>query len=407
VLTATNAVGTSEALSATLVIQPLPTGLVGRYCALLDRSGPFNDYLGGRIDFTINLHGSFSGYLQLGAERLGFSGRLQGLNQEGSRPTGAATVLKLGSNLLGVNLSDHLRPVDDQYRWNGSLTIGDEVLPFVSTATANQTAPFRGAYTFAMITERGDADESTELPSGKSFGSFTVSAAGLATGSLKLADGKSVTFSVPVEQDGGLSLFQVQTTQIGIVRRVARELPRQRFAVSGSLLAHLLIDLERGRRLDNSSADWYRLPRPVGALDTSYPHGFGPQPLTTRGGPRPVLASSRTLVQLHFSHPMLEFAENHPDVSGNLSSAGTGRFMPNPCGVTLSLSRLTGEFQGAFTLRQATPARTARAASYCGILVDEGDSLVGHGFLLINTFPDGTPNRRVSGSVRLDLSEPR
>jgi hypothetical protein len=395
-LSLSNAAGTSEVLAESLAIDALPSGMAGRFTGLLNRSAGLNENLGGQIDLTITPLGVFSGQVQLGAERHRVAGRfsysLSGFEAQVQIPRSGRQPL-----LLSLYYDAARRAVD------GMVSDRLHELPFSLLSRVLLTAPYRGAYTFALQTQRGDLDESVSLPEGQGFGSFSVSAAGNATVTIKLADGYSITHSAQVEQDGGFGILQVLFTQVGVIPRQGRELPRQRMERSGSFMARFFIHQALEGRLEDSSADWYRLPRIPRALDTSYPIGFGPLSLRVVGGPRPSL-TAQDRIEVSFDHAQLEFSENHPSAEGRLTSVGVGVLTRNPCRVTFVLSRSTGLYEGGFQVRAASDSRATRAAKYHGILVHDGTAVKGLGFFLMNTFPGELPISVISGDASVTFS---
>jgi hypothetical protein len=395
-LSVSNAAGTSEVFVDSLAIDPLPAGMAGRFTGLLKRSVALNENLGGLVDISITPLGLLSGQMQLGAERHRLVGRF---SFSPSGPGAQVQIPRSGRAPLVLSLSyDTARRVVE-----GRVSDSLNELTFSALSRVLLTAPYRGDYTLALQTQRDDLDESVSLPEGHGFASFTVSAVGNASITLKLADGNAITQSAPVEQDGGFGVLQILFTQVGVIPRQGRELPRQRMERSGSFMARFFIHQALGRSLEDSSADWYRLPRVPRALDTSYPAGFGPAQLRVIGGPRPSL-TGQDRVAVSFDHAQLEFSENHPGVEGRLTSTGAGSFTGNPCRVSLALTRNSGLYEGGFQVREATGSRVTRRAKYQGVLVQDGSAVKGFGFFLMNTFPGELPVSLISGDASLILS---
>ncbi len=388
VITAANAAGRSAPLRATLLINALPTGLVGTFTGNLPRSVSLNAFLGGSLSVTVSKLGAFSGKMQLGENRRTFSGILTGLD---GTPSGTVTLKKPGSPDLHLKLRYDV----PSGRMTGELDDDQDVLPFELRLPATNPSTYQGRHSFALRLRDAEA----AAPEGHGIGIFQVATSGLAEGTVKLADGSSLTFSGPVERDGGISLHQVIRPKTGMIWNSKTSSMISVSTLAGSFLSRLIMDGGAEHRLEGSQASWYRMPY----SSSLYPDGFGPLDLDVIGGKyTPPPASS---IQLAFDHEMLDGVQTSPDVDGTLSASGAARFPTNPCAVSFALTSSSGLFQGSFQVKKSG---VSRKASYQAVIVDDGEGLVGLGFFLMNEFPEvGKKEAQVSGNVSMLMSPVR
>jgi hypothetical protein len=388
VITAANAAGRSAPYRTTLVINALPTGLVGTFTGNIPRSVSLNEFLGGSLSVTVSRLGAFSGTMKLGETRRTFSGTLTGLN---GTPSGTVTLARPGRQALSLTLQYDV----PSGRMTGELDDGQENLPLEIRLPSATPSTYQGRHTFALRLR----DSEAIAPEGHGLGSFQVAANGLATGTVKLADGSSLTFSLPVENDGGISLQQVIRSKTGMVWNSKTSTVLTITSITGSFLARLIMDGGDEHRLEGSQASWHRLP----TNSTLYPAGFGPLDLDVIGGK--YNAPRASTVQLAFDHEALDGAPSSPDVEGTLSASGSARFPANPCSVTFALTSSSGLFQGSFQVKKSG---VSRKAAYQAVLVDDGDEILGLGFFLMNEFPRaGSEQAQVSGNVSMALTSVR
>jgi hypothetical protein len=388
VIRVANAAGRSEPFRTTLVINALPTGLVGTFTGNIPRSISLNELLGGSLSVTVSKLGALTGTMQLGDSRRTFSGILTGLD---GRPSGTVILTRPGRQPLSLTLNYNI----SSGRMTGELDDDQEAVSLELRLPSTAPGPYQGRHTFALRLRDVEAD----APSGHGLGSFQVAANGLATGTVKLADDTSLTFSRPVENDGGISLQQVLRSRTGMVWNSKASVLRAVTSLSGSFLARLVMDGGPEHRLEGSQASWYRTP----TATKLYPNGFGPVDLEVIGGK--YVAPPASSLHLALDHEALDGVQASPDVNGSLSASGAARFPANPCSVTFALTSTSGLFQGSFQVKKSG---VTRKASYQAVIVNDGEGLVGLGYFLMNEFPAvGAEEAQVSGNVSMTMSSTR
>jgi hypothetical protein len=201
-----------------------------------DRSGPFS--------ISVTTYGSYSGRLQIGGARYGFSGRL-GVDCQ------ARSVISRGSSnsltlqfRLGTNVgSEQVFGYVSDGVWTANLQ-GDRA---VFNSLTN-SAPFAGTYN--LILPGHSEDES--LPAGDGYGSLRISTAGRVTFSGILADNSRISQSVSVSKNGHWPLYV------------------SLYAGKGSALSWLAFENRTNDDI-NGLLSWIK---PADVAAVYYPHGF-------------------------------------------------------------------------------------------------------------------------------------
>lgn len=407
-----NAVGFTTADSS-LVIQPLPSYLAGRFTGHLPRmpAGEFCS-LGGRFDMTVATTGAFTGSLLVGTERLSFNGAL---NLNSNDPVGAsvlAVVPRTGGNLtLAVDLNSN------NYLSNGQITGAGNTVAFTGWrsvhSVAEPPAEWAGQYNLGLLPAVPPPDV-VDIPKGSGFASFKLSAtpttditAGQYTMMGFLPDGQSIFITGYVGPAGELLIYQPLYTST---------------AVKGSLLGNgvSLNPALAGRPL-TGTVTWSR---PENVAPRIYTQGFGPVPLTVRGG---VYTPGERLLDasegsLTFADGGITLASRNPNAlfSIALGDGKPTRTTATPALTTISSVKLsTGAFSGGFSLADDDPTTATvnlreypRAVPFKGLVVPMDGEWVGVGYFLLPQIPTVSPATTktnspiLSGSVQFEAVLP-
>ncbi len=166
----------------------------GTYNGLFHENDAVRPDSAGYFTATVTASGGYSGSIQQGGVRTGFSGKLD-LNFNGT------SALKLkGSNVtvqvrIGTNdQADQVFGTITAPTWASTL-LGDRA---VFSSVKGHTAPNSGSYTLILPGKDGNPN----LPGGDGYGTVRISAAGMATFTGTLADGTPVSQSAPVSKNG-------------------------------------------------------------------------------------------------------------------------------------------------------------------------------------------------------------
>jgi hypothetical protein len=400
----TDAFNNSGSASFDFIVEPIPANRLVHLVGLVARDS-VNQRLGGSFQLTpVRVrgipNGSYTGTLLLGATTYRLTG---GLSAGGHAADLALSLNATAKGLPSLNLSLVL-PVDPATPVTGSITplIGSAVAlgawpaPYTATAPA---AAFAGRHTFALLPPENATSLGT--PAGVGFGTLTVTAAGRASWSVRLADGAPVTGSVALGADGHVTVYS--------------RLP----APGGSLLGPLQI-AATDRSLDGTLS-WLRFPAPaaVRAKTALYRDGFGPLSLTALGGALVPPASGTRVLGLSAASPGVRLSfldaalsEVHlaalalPPLTVNANNTVTRptAVAANPAALSLAFQASAGTFSGRFVLRDPNPLKAGttvtRNVAFQGVLL--GDRALGF-FLLpgLKTDAARTP-ATVSGSVLLE-----
>jgi hypothetical protein len=281
---------------------------------------------------------------------------------------------------------------------DGTIQTGGESLAFTLRQPVADPSSFVGDHTFAFAPGATDAGDE-ELPQGYSFGTLVVSSAGLARGTIVLADNTEATFSGPVEIDGHVSVY------VPLYRN------------GGSLLGVFTIQGGAGNGdLSQSDLDWFKAALPVASRERVYKDGFGPLLVETVG--RRIDRTKAPLAALGLTanvagNAKLTFADGGApapatrlDVTVEVK-AGDAQLASvvgaNPGLVTLTTRRplpapgtrrgQTGASTGQFTLVDSdyTGAQRTRKVPFQGMIVNDGAVPKVFGFFLLPQMPQAGP----------------
>lgn len=403
-IVAYNSAGSSLAVrQATLVVNRFPERALGAYEAVLPRSAPLNSGLGGYVSVSTFSSSGFSGVLQLGGAIYRFRNAWTVSETESPRATVRFSRRSAPELVLELRLDPVTRGLE------GRVVAGADELVFSGGGGAVlDPLAYAGTHTLALrVPLAFEGDESK--PQGDGIGGFVVSAKGIASGVLRLADDTAFTFAAPVTEGGWV--------------RVAQPLYRS----TGSCLGRLQLT-PATRRLEASQITWSKAPN---LRTRSYPDGFEPLSLRVAGGPYAAPVRGQALpgldnASLVFAYGKVPDAANRVNVSevvfpATVPSRATIT-VANPGSVALTLQPglpgrfspgSTGTFGGSFRLSDpdstvaGEPLR-ARAAVIRGMIVDDGTGYRGFGFFLLPEMPSAGPPLTTlrtspirSGSARL------
>jgi len=231
-----SAAGTTGPTTVNLVIDAMPNGTVGTFSGIVERSPLLNDLLGGSLTITSTSLAAFSTTLQLGGVTYSGSQALT-VAQGSTTPTGRIVFTVRGRPAVTLDFKIQSNTGVAE----GTISSGSDSIPFTVRKPVAVPAPFVGDHTFAFAPGIDEAGNDN-VPQGYSFGTLVVNNAGLASGTIRLADNTLVTFSGRVEIDGHVSIY------------------RPLYANGGSLLGLLTIDggVGRAHDLSLSDLDWFK-----------------------------------------------------------------------------------------------------------------------------------------------------
>ena len=391
-----NAAGSSTTTAVTLDIDPMPSGTVGTFTGIVERSQQVNSLLGGSLSLTSTDLGAFSATLRLGGAT--YRGRqLLTVTQGSTTPTGSIDFPVRGRSPIEVDFTIQSTSGVAE----GTITSNGQAIPFTVRKPVAAPADFVGDHTFALGLSDTDAGNE-DLPNGYSFGTLVVSSTGLASGTVRLADNTEVTFSGPVEVDGNVSVYQPL------------------YRNTGSILGLFTIEGGVGNGdLRLSDLDWFKAPLASTSRERSYKDGFGPLLLETVG--RRIDRTEAPLAALDLTanalgNASLSFAEGGaPDPATRLDvtvevKAGDAQAAAvvgdNPGQVSLITRRplpaaglrrgQAGPCTGQFTLVDAdntvspTVNRTRRVG-FQGMIVNDAGTPKVFGFFLLPQMPQAGP----------------
>jgi hypothetical protein len=168
--------------------------IMGSYNGLFNEDSQVNQNSSGAFSVTVSAHGNYSGKLQLGANKLSFTGKL---NLQ-------CTATNLINRKLAAPLTVHLRvgtnaEVDHIFgelidsAWVATM-IGDRA----RFSAITNPSPFAGSYTMIIPGQSGDASK----PAGHGYGTIKVATSGIGVFAGLLADGTKVTQSRALSKNG-------------------------------------------------------------------------------------------------------------------------------------------------------------------------------------------------------------
>lgn len=290
--------GSNIVLHARFVASPfLP--IMGNYNGLFYEDSQINQYSSGSFSVTVSAHGNYSGRVQLGADRLSFTGKLNlqctatnSVNRKLAAPL--ALQLRVGTNNTEI---DRIFGQLSDTTWAATLT-GDRAR---FSATTNPS-PFTGSYTMIIPGQSGDSSK----PAGHGYGTVKVATSGKVIFAGVLADGTKVTQTAPLSKTGVWPFYASLYTG------------------QGSLLSWLGFSNQASDDLAGALS-WIKLPV---ATARYYPGGFITE-VTASGSTYVKPATSDQLI-LNIPNGLVAFSggDLNPDFSNSIS-VGAGSRVTN------------------------------------------------------------------------------
>lgn len=397
---ASNAAGTSNAITFNIEILPLPPNIIGTFLGYIYPDEFINGNRGSRLDLTITKTGSASGKVITGGTTQSFTGRLApepdysaGIPLIVNLPRAGSTPLTL--SLLFQDLDNHFMGTLEDVDANAAIVEGWRH----TWTTIKKASAFTTLHTFSV-----DAGIEPEAPQGFGYGSFTPTTAGAVTIAGRLADNNTFTTSGFLGEFGQALVYQGLYGGKGAFGGVIQ------IASDGDPV---------NDTLDGIFA-WVKPPNSGGATDRVYRNGFLLTDMVVDGGAYPKLLPGGLVLGLPEGegNAWAQFSLGGLDNEGaefdllitiaNPSPTGlTNRVIIDPESnenrVTIStLNTATGAFSGQFTIPGPVAALN-RTVPFQGQLVNGLLGQGGYGFFLLPELPEGaetlTTSPKNSGRV--------
>jgi hypothetical protein len=321
----------------------------GTYWGLFSEPDQVRQQSAGAFAISVSGRGAYSGYLQLGPSRLGFSGRLDstGNVKNAFRRRGGSLALE-----LALNAGDQPPTVSGQLT-GGSWTAIVQGRQAVFDPKINP-APFAGNFILSIPGQSGSA----ALPAGAGFGIAHINRAGRVTLAATLADGTTFNRSAQISADGLWPLYAPLYTGNGLVWSW--------LSFTNQSLSNL-----------QGQLTWLKPPT-AGAR--FYPDGFALQ--TQAVGSSYQAPSNPSTASFDLNNSLLTFSDGSltSDFTNSLATAPSVRLFAKGNGVRMVFSRSTGTFQGLVTVPGSGHTLLFRGAvlpqvgSGYGFLLDAGQS---------------------------------
>ena len=393
--TATNAAGSSVAVTDRFAILAPPAGLIGRFATTLPRSVALNQMLGGHLAVEINSLGTLSGSLTLGAAApLRF---VSALPTQEATPTAQVALPRKGLPNLALTLMFN----PGAGALSGSLADAADSVDFATHISAPTVAKqaASGGYTMAMRLQSADLS-APWIPQGFSVAGLSLSPLGMLNAVLLLADGSRITLGGELLTGLEIPLFAA------LYRGTGSALGNLRFESSGSVAS--------------SEVSWFKAATPK---DLSYAEGFGPIELECLGRRFASVAASALPLgnagtnnaQVRFEAGGIFWSATNPNCDLTIEANAVKPAAGNAGSVSLIIDKgrpgsftagASGSFRGNFKLTDTdasvTPQRSlARTVTFQGMLVDDGEGLKGYGFFVLPQLPTVQPRTTLATSPRL------
>ena len=446
VIGASNAAGAATSIKTDVLVQPLPADLLGTFNGLIDRDSSITASHGGTLNLVTTNTSVFSGKITVGGLNYPFLN--QNLVTSASGISSASVTIKRTTPLHDLTLAltfhhDRMGDLANAGKVEGTLT--DVSLPAApvnllgwrATAQTNLATVYNAVLQIdSNLAGTASPNQANIIyPQGDGFGSLTVTAAGAATWSGKMADGTATTAAITMGPHGEVPLHFMLYTNTGSAHGWVK--------ASGSDPSQLLDTL--------GTFNW--LKKPQTAVTLNYANGFPLHNLSVIGGKyvKPTAASPLVLglgpvssgvnAALKFSDGGLEAltfagppavniagAANINELVDNAAfrlagTAAANTFTapsPNKAAITFTVSPTTGIFSGSFTLHgDQDPTKTTasltinRTATFNGICVTRATGMPtlvqGVGYFLLSELQPA-PGLAIksapilSGQVTLDRS---
>lgn len=371
---ATNVGGTSSEVSVAITIANLDPLCIGEFRGLVPERNAMTGGLGQAVTLTVGPVGTFTGSLQQGTKKFGFSGAVNSTAAPAAHYVTPVQVKRTGSTELTLTLT--YNPTTGAY--TGTVTDNTLVsnipamrrMPWTKTNLANDHA---APYTAAL--QPGGAQVGDEMyPQGDGYLLLSLTNLGAVTGTCRLSDGSpAVTFSTLFDDQGVFPLYVPAYSDTG--------------SAFGFVTTTLNVG---GNLLDSAAINWSKAPQPAASTTRSYKTGIPEHSLTLVGGEwiKPtgtnlVLGMTVTTTgnnaRLEFTGPrMSEVGAATAGVLAQLlrvnSPAHSTLFpTPNTLAYSLKINPANGEFTGGWKTKdtnpQAPPPTVERPVLFGGAII--------------------------------------
>lgn len=388
-VTGRNPAGTSDKVTGTLLVMPMPEPAVGTFAGQIAASETINGSKGGRVDFTVTDGGLVSGKITQGKEVLSFKGTMS-QTAGSSFAIGQALITRRGKSPLAFSFATvAVQGFVDSGNFEGVLTDG-----VASAEVAGFRKVFHPAWNPYGLPQSyniglnlpEDSVGDDEVPQGSGYLRVTTNVSGMANVTGRLADGTSFTSSSPL---GGV-LAGGQNIRFLVYQSLYKH--------TGAIVGEpsiLILPLAPAGVNDF----WFRVAGQLlwkkdaqaSAKERGYKEGFGPVILDALGmtytppasSATPALdfpiifrlpRSSQDNAVITFEHGGLEEALTNPNVPVLTINNANNAVIPaagNPGGVKLSITPSTGLLSGSFTLDDDPEIKPKRTATFNGLVIPQ------------------------------------
>jgi len=425
-ITASNSKG-SVSVPVKLTVTSLPGNHIGAYVGVLPRHTVLNANLGGRIDMTTTVKGTYSGKFILGTTTYSFKGILNADVSNQRYALGSTTILRRGKTSLVVSFK---LDRDTNFLIDGGITDGTDSLAFngwrkiwsktaPATVFTGTVAPV-GNFTFGLNIPDGKQGTAAneDIPQGTGYGAFTVSPTTAAlTVAGKLADGTAYTSATFLGPDGQVAVFKTL----------------YRAPSMGSIVGSMAVvaDVVPESNTLGGTINWWR-PASTNPKERIYRLGFAPMNLTAVGARYTAPVAPNIILGLDplaVDAARVTFAEAYIDVPGptpdvTLTVAAKNKIiMPlaggplNPRRTALAVVATKGTMTGSFTLVDPDPMDLTgtkfitRKVAFQGQIVRDALGDKAFGYFLLPKLPTelgetATNTRIFSGQVIFEAVPP-
>ncbi|MEN3941080.1 Ig domain-containing protein [Prosthecobacter sp. SYSU 5D2] len=388
-IVATNATGSSVAVTAPLVVTDIPEGQLGTFTGLAARDLSVNLNLGSLVTLTTTSKGSFTVKVKTGGATKSAKGFLGS-----SAPEVQATV-------NGVNLTLTL----DADTGLMSGTFGSAEINGWRNVWNKKTAPAtsrEGYYTVALDLADDEDIGAAAIPQGIGYAAFTVLPAGTLKVAGRSADGQAIVAATHLGPDGQVAVYAPVHSK------------------KGSLMGAWQVSVaESGQARDcvvSGGLTWLK-PATKGRI---YPGFFGPVNLTVEGSWMGT-ATKRAVMEglpetgaldITFFGGGIESSATVADVTG---AVWTDKYKVDFSGATnagkvkLTVQKAKGTVKGSFSLAETTPPLARKNVKMLGQVVKLADGQIkAAGYFLLPQVPTGgqKPNVTPILSGAFFLSQP-
>lgn len=368
---ASNAGGSSAAVSAPLVVKVLPAAQVGNFTGLIARDSAANTGLGSQFNLTTTASGAYTLKVKTGSATKSAKGFLNGsAPQVKINVDGSDLALTLDAETGLVSGTHGAAAV------SGWLTVWDKKF--------NPPSSREGFYSVALDLADEDDLEDATIPHGIGYATFSILPAGTLKVVGRTADGQVITSATTLGPNGEVAVYA------------------SLYAKKGTLLGSLGVsEDEDGLFLNNKvtgSLSWQK-PETKGRL---YSAVFGPVDLSVEGGylgtatKRPVVLGLPETggIEISFDGADVEASETNPNVTGAVWTEAYKADLSaavNAGKLVLKVNKATGAVTGSFALTETETPLVRKGVKILGQVVRLSDAevkVVGY-FLLPQIPVDG------------------